>query len=725
MKNKKSAFDLTSFILPIFYITAIPWEISRLIKLERILRWMPKKEEKILPSEIKATYFEKWQRIRYGKEVNLPIIVKKIDDIPAKISQNKDKIIFDDFKFSAYKTKDGFLLAWKLKKDEHLWGGGERFSSFNLRGRRYVLYTTDTMATNSTDRSYKPVPFLLSSEGYAIFLNTSAKILFDARGDNLIVAGKGHLDLWRIKGTPKEILSSYTDLTGRPPVIPKWAFGLWISRCMYPNRRTIENVVQRMKKEKIPVDVVSIDPLWLKGRIFYLKDSVTFEWNKIRFPKPYQMIKKLKSNGIKVCLWINPYIPLTFPIYQEAKKNNFLVKKEEKVALATDGPVAVVDFSNNDATNWYKDKLKALLKQGVALFKTDYGESAPDDADYKGYNKIYMHNLYPLLYNKAVFDATKEEHGYGIVWGRSAWAGSQRYPLHWSGDARCTWNELRHCLIGGLNFSLSGFSYWSNDIGGFVRKPSDELYIRWFQFGLFVSNPRLHGTTPREPWVFGREALNIFKYYANLRYKLIPYLYSYAHISSKTGHPILRPMLFEFPDDKNTYNLTQQYMLGEKLLIAPVLEKGKITKNVYFPKGKWINWYSLKEYSGPCFEEVDAPLNILPIFVRKDAIIPLGPDISYVDEKKEPLTLLVFSPQKSNFILYDDNEQVEFLSAKEGKYILFKISPSKKEYIARFYKTKAEKTEAENIQIDKIFKGENYLDISFKTNGKEAILKII
>ena len=266
-----------------------------------------------------------------------------------------------------------------------------------------------------------------------------------------------------------------------------------------------------------------------------------------------------------MCLWINPYIPLLLKIYNEAKEKNLLVTRNGRTCLTIDGPAAIVDLSRDEAAAWYKEKLAPLLRDGVEVFKTDYGEGAPDTGDYKNYPSLFMHNLYPYLYNEAVFDVTKEISGKGIVFARSAWAGSQRFPVHWSGDTKCTWEQMRHCLI-----------------GGFVGVPSEELYIRWAQFGLFVSHARTHGTTPREPWLFGAEAMNIFKKYTQLRYRFIPYLYSYAHVANKTGAPILRPTVMEFPCDREAALADAQYMLGDGLLVAPVLENGARHKKIYF-----------------------------------------------------------------------------------------------------------------------------------------------
>lgn len=724
--------DLNSLIIPFLYLPALPWVVRHLFVSRKMLNWKPRLLKPILPSSLTATYCNGWQRIRCGEEVNLPIIVKELKEEGANLIKDDEKITFDDFKFKVWKIKGGFALSWALNKGEHLYGLGERFYSFDLGGQRQVLWVMDAIGSNSTQRLYKPIPFLLSSSGYGIFVHTASLVLFDATNNYCLVAVKGPLDIWRIKGRPKEVISFYTELTGKPPLVPKWSFGLWISRCMYPDRKTVEEVADRLRKEGIPSDVISLDPWWLKGRYLCLRDATTFEWNLKRFPKPKEMLERLKERSFKLCLWVNPYLPLFFPIFEEAKAKGYLVKRKRKIALTTDGPAALVNFSDDEATRWYKDKLIPLLKDGVEVFKTDYGEGAPPEADYKKYPSIFMHNLYPFLYNRAVFDAVKELKGKGILWSRSAWAGSQRFPVHWSGDPKCSWHDLRHLLIGGLNFSLSGFAYWSNDIGGFVGKPSSELFIRWAEFGLFVSNARLHGMTPREPWVFGKEALKVFKFYVKLRYRLIPYLYTYAHIASQTGHPILRPMVFEFPEDENTHTLKTQYMLGEKLLVAPVLEKGKKEKKVYFPEGEWFNWFTplqfatgftLKRFLGPSWQIVEAPLDILPIFVRSNSIIPLGPEIDYIDEKKEPLTLLVFNPQNSSFTLYDDEEKITFTSFREKGEIILTITPSKKSYIAQFYGVRGKELKGENLDIHEVKDMDNFFIVSFTTSGEKSLIR--
>jgi alpha-D-xyloside xylohydrolase len=724
MKSRPRAFNIETFTVPIlYYISSAPWVVKHLIESRAISNWKPTLIRKVSPSEIQEGRFGKWQRIRIGEEVDLPIIVKEIKEEKAGILESGGGTVLGDFKFYASETDDGFAVSWELKSGEHLYGLGERFNAFDLRGKRHVLQAADAIGSNSSVRSYKPVPFLLSSAGYGVFINTASRVLFDARGDRCLTVCSGPLDMWIVNGTPKEIITEYTDLTGRPPLIQKWALGLWVSRCMYPSRRYVEHVVDAMREEEIPCDVVSLDPLWMKHRLFCLRDCMNFEWDEKRFPNPGQMIGQFAEKGIKICLWINPYIPLLLPIFREAKSKGYLITRRGRPALTKDGPSAVVDFSNDEAVNWYKEKTAVLIKQGVKAFKTDYGEAVPEDGEHKKYSKNYIHNLYPLLYNRAVYETFEELGEPGVLWARSAWAGSQRYPVHWSGDSKCTWRDLKHVLIGGLNLSLSGFAYWSHDIGGFMGMPSRELYIRWAQCGLFVSNARLHGITPREPWVFGKKALEVFKHYAKLRYRLIPYLYTVSYIASKTGHPVLRPMVFEFPADENVHEVTEQFMLGGDLLVAPVLEKGKRKKKVYFPDGKWIDWHDLLEYEGPGFQEVSAPLERLPFFARKKSIIPLAPDVNFVDENTQPVTLLVFDPEESNSKLYDGDE-IAISSSNEKNSIVFRMSPTKKSFVARFLKIKGGKIESENVKIIETSQDGDWFQLAFTTSGKEAIIKI-
>jgi len=327
--------------------------------------------------------------------------------------------------------------------------------------------------------------------------------------------------------------------------------------------------------------------------------------------------------------------------------------------------------------------------------KTDFGEAVPEDAIFhNGETGARMHNVYSLLYNKAVFEATEGYTGRkGLVWARSAYAGSQRYPTHWSGDPACTFASMAAVIRAGLSFSLSGFPFWSHDIGGFgtpqAGKPAPELFVRWAQFGLFSPHSRCHGVKRRDPWEFGVDALEIFRSYVKLRYKLLPYIYSYAFIASETGLPLVRPLVLEYQDDPNTYDKDLQHMFGGELLVAPIYdESGR--RSIYLPKGKWVNYWNGKEYDGPITLYYKAPLRILPLFVKGDSIIPLGPEIDFIEEKRfDHILLDTYIYKDAKFTLHDDDEIIEIIAAKRKDEITLNIGKSKsvRTWIAKFNKT--------------------------------------
>ncbi|MFH1928116.1 MAG: alpha-xylosidase [Chloroflexota bacterium] len=584
--------------------------------------------------------------------------------------------------------------SFRLAPDEHLYGLGEKFMPLDKRGQRIDAWNFNAWGTTN-ERSYKNVPFFMSTRGYGLFVNSSHRIIFDMGASVssiscLIEAEDSRLDFYLIYGPQlKEILSKYTDITGRAPVPPKWSFGLWMSRASYRSREELESVAETLRRRDIPCDVLHLDPAWMReGK------CADLVWDEMVFPYPAEMIANLKAKGFRLCLWLYPWISERSEAYQEAMGGGYFATKEDgfvyhfRPTWPRDAPLCgIMDFSHPGAVRWYQEKLRALLEMGVAAFKTDFGEAIPEDARFhNGMTGREMHNLYPLLYNRTVFEAVEGGSEKGIVWGRSGWAGSQRYPVCWSGDPFCNCPSLACTLWGGLNLGLSGVPFWSHDIGGFEGKPSPELYIRWAQFGLLSSHSRCHGTTPREPWEFGEEALRIFRKYDKLRYRLIPYLYSYAHVASRTGLPVLRAMVLEYQDDPNTHHLDLQYLLGQELLVAPIYDESS-DRHVYLPEGKWIDYGTQKEYQGPVNVRYKAPLEVIPLFVKGDSVIPLGPEMSYVGEKDlDPLTLDVYLYRRARFTLYDDEETVNFEGRREGGDVTFEIDGSRKRYIVQFNK---------------------------------------
>jgi len=593
-----------------------------------------------------------------------------------------------------------------LASNEHLYGFGEKFTRLDKRGQHLVSWTYDAYGC-STERSYKNIPFFMSTKGYGIFINSTCKIVYDMGAESCVSYSfevmDSILDFFFIYGpTFKDILYKYTEITGRAPVPPKWSFGLWMSSSFietsYKNRQELEAFCDKVRREDMPCDVVHLDPLWME-----MGKYCDLVWDTKAFPNPEEMMMKLEKKGFKVCLWENPYVSVQSEVFKECERKGYFLKRPDSSTYVSDvwggqyPPTGIVDFTNPEAVEWYRKQHKRLIETGVATFKTDFGEAVPEDAVFhNGKTGTEMHNVYPLLYNRTVFTAI-EEFGKrkAVVWGRSAYAGSQRYPTHWSGDPACTFETMACVMRGGLSYGLSGVPFWSHDIGGFgafgMPKPTPELYVRWAQFGLFSSHSRCHGMVRRDPWAFGDEAVKIFRFYAKLRYRLLPYIYSYAYVASNTGLPILRAMVLEYQDDPNTFDKDLQYMFGSELLVAPICDETS-SREIYLAKGKWIDYWNQKEYEGPKTINYRAPLNILPLFVKDNSIIPMGPEISYVGEKPaDPLTLDIYVSEKAEFKLYDDEEVTSLKCIRSKRNLSLTMSKSKRRYIVNFNKTEGAK----------------------------------
>ncbi|RJP67682.1 MAG: glycoside hydrolase family 31 protein [Candidatus Abyssobacteria bacterium SURF_17] len=629
--------------------------------------------------------------------------------------------------------------TFSLESNEHLFGLGPKYMSVNKRGHRAVMWCADTFGTNTTDLSYISVPFFLSSRGYGLFLNHGSKSIFEL-GSYSAVGGSiwvdsPLMDYYLIIGkTPAEILMRYAQLTGRPPVLPKWALGVWMSRCRYLDRATVETVVERMRSLEIPLDVVNIDPAWLKAWVETTQPGCEFEWNTADFPDPDGFLRGLREHHVRVCLWENPYVPGGTAFYEEGKQKGYLVKKPDGSLAEPDHPLCsgmgLIDYTNPAAVEWVKEAHRRLLRQGVAAFKTDYGEGIPEDTVFhNGETGREMHNVYPLLYNRAVYEAIEEMNREAILFGRSGGPGSQRYPIQWAGDSQCNFAGMAGSLKGGLSYALSGGAWWSHDIGGFVNPvegeppPTPTLYIRWAQFGLLSPITRFHGIGPREPWEFGEEALEIVRKFALLRSRLIPYLYSYGHEASQSGLPVMRPVYLEFPDDPHAPFEELEYFLGRELLVAPVFnDAGKVT--VYLPKGTWSDFWTGTLHKGPAFLKLTVPIDSIPLYVREDSIVPLGKEMQYAKEHPwDEFQIGVYLKRKASFTLYDGTGMVRFDAVKKGRAVEFRISPSHKTYDIVFHKLRnATAVEGSGSVSDMQWKsGEDGTRISLKAAGAIAL----
>lgn len=507
--------------------------------------------------------------------------------------------------------------TFELAHDEKIYGGGESFTRLDKRGQTMILYLRDAMGAQN-ERMYKPVPFFLSSRGYGVFVHTSTPVTFDFGrefdGHTTVYTGDEVYDMFIFIGEPKDVVSEYTAISGRSPVPPLWSFGLWMSRITYKSETEVRTVARQLREHRIPTDVIHLDTGW-----FEVDWQSDYEFSTSRFDDPAAMIDDLRKEGFHISLWQLPYFTTKNRLWDEIVQNGYHVTNEGGVLPYED---AVLDFSDPDAVAWYKGKLRELLGLGVSVIKADFGEDAPLPGLYaSGRTGWYEHNLYPVRYNDVVYDVTEEVSGDGIIWGRSAWAGSQRYPVHWGGDAENTNQAMAATLRAGLSMGLSGFTYWSHDIGGFVNRPSDDLYRRWAPFGALTSHTRAHGAPPREPWEFGQEVERDFRRSMELKYALMPYIYAQARAASAKGHPMMRTLFFDYPDDPTSWLVEDEYLFGTDLLVAPLFDASP-TREVYTPPGEWIDYQTGVSYEGAQWHEITAGEIPIIVLARSGAAIP-------------------------------------------------------------------------------------------------------
>ena len=533
--------------------------------------------------------------------------------------------------------------VFTLTADEMIFGCGESATGLNKAGQKVNLFVTDPQGPE-TDQMYKPIPFFMSNRGYGMFMHTSAPVTCDFGatyiGLNKMFMGDENLDLFVFFGEPKDILDEYTDLVGKPGMPPLWSFGTWMSRITYFSEKEGYDVAANIRKNKYPCDVIHFDTGW-----FDVDWQCDYKFSENRFQNPQQMLKDLRSQGFHVCLWQLPYFTPKNRYFSELIEKDMYVKNGNGELPYED---VVLDFSNPETVKWYQDKLAGLLNIGVSAIKVDFGEAAPLNGIYaSGKSGWYDHNLYPVRYDMAVSEITKKLHNENIMWARAAWAGSQRYPLHWGGDAATTNTGLLGTLRAGLSFGLSGFSFWSHDMGGFVKATPEDLYCRWIPFGFLTSHTRAHGAPPTEPWLYdSKRVQDVFRKSAEMKYRLMPYVYAQAKECTEKGLPMLRALFVEFPDDPGAWKVDDEYLFGSQILVAPLLESGMTGRTVYLPEGKWIDYQTEKVYEGG-WHQIEAGSLPIIMLVRDGSVLPhLKLAQSTVEMDWSKMNLKVYSADK-------------------------------------------------------------------------------
>ena len=575
-----------------------------------------------------------------------------------------------------------------LSVGELIYGLGERFSAFVKNGQSVDIWNED--GGTSTEQSYKNIPFYISNKGYGVFVNHPERVSFEVATEMVTkvefsVPGE-NLDYFLINGpTMKEVLMRYTDITGKPSLPAPWTFGLWLSTSFTTNydEKTVNSFVDGMFDRKIPLSVFHFDCFWMKD--FNWCD---FTWDSRVFPDPEGMLKRLKAKGLKICVWINSYVGQESSMFKEGVEGGYFLKRPNGDVWQWDmwqPGMALVDFTNPDACKWFQSKLEVLLDMGVDCFKTDFGERIPteDIMYFDGSDPKKMHNYYTYLYNKCVYELLERKRGKGeaVLFARSATAGGQKFPVHWGGDCWSDYESMEESLRGGLSLCMSGFGFWSHDIGGFESTSTPDVYKRWAAFGLLSSHSRLHGSSSyRVPWAYDEEAVDVVRTFTLLKASLMPYLYRNAIYASQTGIPMMRSMVLEFTADRNCSYLDKQYMMGDSLLVAPVFNDESIAE-YYLPAGTWTNYFTGKKYTGGCWYSDKCGYLEIPLFVKENTIVAVNtdadrPDYDYADN----VTFRVYEPSDCTTTVYDmkANADTTISVRKSGNELTITITGTKK-----------------------------------------------
>lgn len=636
---------------------------------------------------------------------NLSVVIKKGPEWSVQFYRGEERITGSRAKSMAHIVEDGGQTYMREELDlgvgEWVYGLGERFTSFVKNGQVVDIWNQD--GGTSSEQAYKNIPFYLTNKGYGVFVNQPDLVSFEVASEKVkkvqfSVPGES-LEYFVIDGPdPKGVLDKYTNLTGKPALPPAWTFGLWLSTSFTTqyDEATVNSFVDGMLERDIPLEVFHFDCFWMKGL-----NWTDFQWDEEVFPDPEGMLKRLKEKGLKICVWINPYIAQRSRLFEEGREKGYLVKKANgdvwQWNLWQPG-MALVDFTNPDACEWYAGYLRELADMGVDSFKTDFGERIPTDVVYfDGSDPHKMHNYYTQLYNKVVFDVLVEKFGKNeaAVFARSATVGGQQFPVHWGGDCYADYESMAESLRGGLSLGLGGFGFWSHDIGGFENTAPAHVFKRWLAFGLLSSHSRLHGSSSyRVPWSYDEEAVDVTRFFTKLKSRLMPYLFHTAVQASEQGVPSMRAMFLEFPEDPAVEMLDRQYMLGDSLLVAPVFSENGDVK-YYLPKGRWTHLLTGETVDGGTWRKETYDFLGLPLFVRSNSFLALGandtrPEYDYADGVELGLYALEDGSEATVTVRNMNGEsELVVRAVRAGSRIDFTVEGSGKPFSVKLFDTGA------------------------------------
>lgn len=657
-------------------------------------------------------YYYKEKRLTGGSFRALSVINENKYHADARLSEMRDDMFWS---YPQDKRNSYVREQFSMNVGEYFYGFGEKFTPFVKNGQTVEMWNSD--GGTCSDQSYKCIPFYISSCGYGVFVNSSDKVSFEVCSDTVskvsfTVPGE-KLEYFVVGGENiSEVISNYTTLTGKPALPPAYTFGLWLTTSFTTDydEKTVTSFIDGMAERDIPLQVFHFDCFWMKE--FQWCD---FEWDKRQFPEPENMLSRLKNDKqLKICVWINPYIAQRSRLFDEGKEKGYFIKNPDGSVFQCDmwqPAMAIVDFTNPDAREWYASKLRKLCEMGVDCFKTDFGERIPANVKYyDGSDPIGMHNYFTYLYNKTVFNVLKDYYGENkaCLFARSATVGGQKFPVHWGGDCSAEYTSMAETIRGGLSLCISGFGFFSHDMSGFEATAAPDIYKRWAAFGLLSTHSRLHGNSSyRVPWLFDDESVDVLRFFTKLKGRLMPYIWSQAVKTHQTGVPMMRAMVIDYADDPVCLTLDKQYMFGDNILAAPILnDKGM--GEVYIPEGKWTDIISGKVYEGGKFYREKYDYFGLPCLAKPNCIIPYGRF-----EKDFEYDYL----SNAEFVIYQPDE---------GKSMTCNIynTEANKEFTLTAVR-KDQKVEVSYTETDKPFSvriaGGKKVDISASSGGKIII----
>ncbi|MGD9677646.1 MAG: TIM-barrel domain-containing protein [Vulcanibacillus sp.] len=652
------------------------------IELKRISPWS--QAENNVSYSVVASKEEVQFLIRKGKNKIIMIMPKvqieiKLDPFSISFYRSSKEVLLNQsvFKWDGWKVGFEFLID----NSDHFFGLGETDQAvdkieFDHLGHKHFLWNKHLPAP-----ARMIFPFIINPKGYGLFIDNHwpAEINMGSYEKNRFsyIAEGGNLNCYFLIGDKiDDILYQYSKLTGPPKIPPRFIFGMLQSKFGYNSRKEVESIASKYRRKKIPCDGIIIDLYWFNK-------MGDMKFNKKSFPEPKDMFHKLKKKGFNLILIEEPYVIEGSRLFEEGKRLEVFAKKSSGEVFTIPfwpGKSAIVDFTNPLAKQWWASQHYELIDYGVGGWWADLNEPEDHHQDMIHYAgpAAKVHNIFALEMQKSI-NLAYEQHAPNkrvFIMSRSGWAGMQRYGAGtWSGDVETSWEALSKQIAIGLNIGLVGIPYWNTDIGGFIgKKVTPELFIRWLQFGAFTPIMRPHGfQAEREPWSFGKEAEKTIIEVIKLRYSLIPYIYTLAYEAFAKGLPLMRPMIMYFPNDSNLINITDQFLFGKDLLVAPVTKEGAKDRVVYLPEGNWYDFWTNEKISGSQYIKAKAPLDRIPLFIKANTILPLLSERNYIDEKEwSELILLIYPETIGEYTLYeDDGKTNDYL---EDQFSLTKFS---------------------------------------------------